>query len=103
MTNTAIHQPDGIRSSMISNCNNTKSAHELRRWAFTYREVYLSPNRRAVCEEEDRGSRRPSRQIDRKAFEVTKRAISQRRLMGGAQDDTRRMMSLEGFLPALRA
>jgi hypothetical protein len=56
-------------------------------------------------EEEKCSSRRngTSRQIDRKSFEIAQRAISQRRLMRGAQDDARRMVRFQRLLPALRA
>src|SRR5262249_8485156 len=59
---------------------------------------------RGRCERETCANRHgASRQIDREPFEVTKRAISQRRLVCSAQNDARRMMGLERFLPALRA
>jgi hypothetical protein len=42
-------------------------------------------------------------QIDRKSFEIAQRAVSQRRLMRGAQNDARRVIGFERLLPALGA
>ncbi len=44
-----------------------------------------------------------SRQIDCKTFEIAESAISQRPFMSGAQDDARRPIRIQRFLPALSA
>ena len=41
-----------------------------------------------------------SRKVYCEAFEIGKRAISERAFVRGAQDHTRRVASLKGFLPA---
>jgi hypothetical protein len=44
-----------------------------------------------------------SRQVDRKSLEIAQRAVCQRRLMRGAQDDARCVIGFKRLLPALRA
>ena len=62
----------------------------------------LKENGRRFAKGRGRNARGLS-QIDGKAFEIAERAISQRRLVGGAQDHARWVSGFEGFLPALRA
>ena len=59
--------------------------------------------RKMTLSREGPRSNAPLRQIDGEAFEIAERAISQRRLVGGPQDHTRRVSGFEGLLPALGA